>query len=151
MACYRVRRQAVIWANAETLSIETLETNFKKMLENIVWDMSVILSRPHCVKLFSRCVIMHMHAVRCARMLIRKSHHTLPFSLIDYLFTSGSVYYCWLSLCQVLKAVYGQKTFHNLNEFVILSIINIKQNTSGKYYKDFSTKKEIFKLFGKSK
>ena len=55
------RRQAIIWTNARLLLIWHLETNFseilieiktfslKKSMWNVVWKMSAILSRPHCV------------------------------------------------------------------------------------------------------
>ena len=58
------RHQAIIWANAGILLIGPLETNFneslieiytfsfkKTHLENVVWKMSAILSRPQSVNL----------------------------------------------------------------------------------------------------
>ena len=56
------RHQAIIWTNAEILLIGPLGGNFSDIfnrniyifiqesaLENVVWDIAVILSRPQCV------------------------------------------------------------------------------------------------------
>ena len=52
-----VRRQAIIWTNAEILLIGPLKTNFSEILigiltfsfEKVVWKMAAILSRPQWV------------------------------------------------------------------------------------------------------
>ena len=56
------RRQAIIWTNAGILLIGTLGINLREILirihtfsfkknpfQNVVWNMSAILSRPQCV------------------------------------------------------------------------------------------------------
>ena len=62
-----VRRQAIIWTNAEILSIRCLGTNnlqwnsnqntkvfiHENAFENVVYEMAAILSQPQCVDMVS--------------------------------------------------------------------------------------------------
>ena len=57
--CFRqwlgaARWQAIVWSNAEMLLIRSLGTNFSEILWNVVWRMTVILSRPQCAIEYSK-------------------------------------------------------------------------------------------------
>ena len=80
--------QAIIWTNAEILLIGPLGTNFneilieicafihKNPLENVIWKMAAILSRPQCVK--------NVNSPQCLQWWYSSHCYALSLSVLAY-------------------------------------------------------------------
>ena len=101
------RRQAIIWTSAGILLIGPLGTNFSEILtcrnsnisiqenalENVVCEMTSILSRPQCVKLSKRCLDLTGSMWPCDAIWRQKYWSNLVGIMTFTL--SHHLYQCW--------------------------------------------------------